>query len=580
MLLKFTPVLLGLVLALEEGDDKTVSYSTPQQSASHFQESFDSGIPANFIHTEGTKQDADQNKYSGEFINMPLKNDALANDLGIVASEKAKHYGIASKLNQPFAFADEDKLVISYEVAFQSGVDCGGGYIKLFADDENLNLKEFHDKTLFSIMFGPDKCANDYKLHLILNHKDPITGDFEEKHLKEMPSTDDLKKYYSDNKPHVYKLTMTNSDSKFSISIDGKIVKSGDLLKDMKPDINPPKEIEDPNATKPLDWDEEEFINDPDAVKPEDWDEDAPQMIDNINAKQPDDWREDLDEWVDDPDAVMPDDWDEDMDGEYEAPQIKNSDCDDISGCGIWEAPQIKNPDYKGPWKAPKIKNPNYLGPWSPPIIENPNYFEDKNPFATAQPIGAVAIEIWSMNSDVYFDNIYIGNDEKDNKQFVDSTFGIKLKQQKANQPSIMEKLKTASEDKTKLIIGSVLGIGVLTILMYFACFKKSTPKESAKNVKFSETNEEKVISEPEDEDQENSQDDQNLADTEEDDTKDSEPSKTNLESSRDSNAGGDHISQSSDGDADSESSESSEEEVKVQKSSGPRKRNARRKAD
>jgi calnexin len=33
----------------------------------------------------------------------------------------------------------------------------------------------------------------------------------------------------------------------------------------------PPKEVEDPEETKPDDWDDREKIADPDAKKPDDW---------------------------------------------------------------------------------------------------------------------------------------------------------------------------------------------------------------------------------------------------------------------------------------------------------------------
>jgi len=37
----------------------------------------------------------------------------------------------------------------------------------LLADTPALNLKEFTDKTEYSIMFGPDRCGNDNKVHTL-----------------------------------------------------------------------------------------------------------------------------------------------------------------------------------------------------------------------------------------------------------------------------------------------------------------------------------------------------------------------------------------------------------------------------
>lgn len=53
-------------------------------------------------------------------------------------------------------------------------------------------------------MFGPDKCGEDYKLHFIFRHKNPKTGEYEEKHAKKADS--DLRTYYTDKKTHLYTL--------------------------------------------------------------------------------------------------------------------------------------------------------------------------------------------------------------------------------------------------------------------------------------------------------------------------------------------------------------------------------------
>ena len=415
----------GVALAQDSAPDaaKVVDYNTPSVFSSSFlQESFDSGIPDSFTHTS-----ANPSKYNGNFESAALNSSPLNNDLGLLVPAKAKHYGIASELSQPFVFTDNENLVVSYEVAFQNGIECGGAYVKLLADQDGLDVSNFDDKTRFSIMFGPDKCANDYKLHLILNHKNPITGEFEEKHLAKKPEMKVLQPFYNDAKPHVYQLVLSK-DNSFKITVDGKAISSGNLLNDMSPSINPPAEIEDPDATKPDDWDERAKIADPEATKPEDWDESQPQKIVDDSATMPSDWREDLEVTIDDPESVMPEDWDEDMDGEYEAPQIDNPECAGISGCGAWEAPLIDNPLYKGKWKAPLIDNPDFQGIWTKPMIANPDFFEDNNPFDTASTIKALAVEIWTMSDGIYFDNFLVGNSVNDAQEFVKNTFDLKVK--------------------------------------------------------------------------------------------------------------------------------------------------------
>jgi len=383
-----------------------------------------------------------------------------------------------------------------------------------------------------------------------------------------------LKPYYTDAKSHVYKLYMKN-DSSFKITIDGKEVSSGNLLTDMKPEINPPKEIEDPDASKPEDWDEREKIPDPEASKPEDWDESAPKQIIDESAKMPSDWREDLEPTVDEPEAVMPEDWDEDMDGEYEAPQVDNPDCKGISGCGVWEAPLIDNPAYKGKWRAPMIKNPDYQGKWAPDMIANPGYFEDNNPFATTSPIAALAVEIWTMNDDIYFDNFVVSDNEIEVDSFVAATHGLKIKQAKANEPSFLEKAKATAEGNAKVVIGSVLGLGVLTIMIYFAFFKKS--KTAEKKVGFSDKNEEKTITESDDDQakfDKNSDHEEEQGQGDHAGEADTPASETQLADTKEEEADG---SESNTSEKSGSGSDSGSEEEEPVVAKGPRKRNVRR---
>ena len=62
-------------------------------------------------------------------------------------------------------------------------------------------------------------------------------------------------------------------------------------------------------------------------------------------------------------------------------------------------------------FSAPLIDNPAYKGEWAPRKIANPNYFEDLKPSNFAK-IGAVGFELWTLSSDILFDNIYIGHSE------------------------------------------------------------------------------------------------------------------------------------------------------------------------
>ena len=50
-------------------------------------------------------------------------------------------------------------------------------------------------------------------------------------------------------------------------------------------------------------------------------------------------------------------------------------------------------------------------GVWKPAKIANPNYFEDKEPLRNLGNIGAVAVEIWTMDQGYYFDNVLVANE-------------------------------------------------------------------------------------------------------------------------------------------------------------------------
>ena len=118
----------------------------------------------------------------------------------------------------------------------------------------------------------------------------------------------------------------------------------------------------------------------------------------------------------------MPEDWDEEDDGEWEAPQIKNPACEGAAGCGEWKRPMIANPEYKGKWSAPLIDNPEYIGEWSPRQIKNPDYFEAENVGAVAA-VGGVAVEVWTMQGGLYFDNFVVGNDLDAVQMFGEATW-------------------------------------------------------------------------------------------------------------------------------------------------------------
>ncbi|KAL5011596.1 hypothetical protein ScPMuIL_010147 [Solemya velum] len=423
---------------------------------------------------DGAEEDI--SKYDGKWEVEEPADSALRGDLSLVLKTKAKHHAVSAKLDKVYEFVGKP-FIVQYEVRFASGIDCGGAYIKLLSYDTKFNPETFQDKTPYTIMFGPDKCGLDHKLHFIFRHRNPKTGEFEEKHAKK-PSAN-IDSNFSDKKTHLYTL-IVNPDNTFEILIDNAIVNKGSLLSDVTPDVNPPKEIADPNDSKPEDWDEREKIADPDATKPDDWDEDAPLKIEDPNAVMPDGWLEEENEHVADPDAQKPEDWDDEMDGQWEAPLIDNEKCKEAPGCGPWKAPVIDNPDFKGKWKAPMIDNPNYKGVWKAQIIPNPDYFEDLEPYKMT-PIGALGLELWSMNDNIIFDNFIITDDRSVAESWAADTWEIKSAEERSASTSgrsVVEAVQEATKERPWLwAVFIVVVVLPIVLIIAYCCMSKSKPE-------------------------------------------------------------------------------------------------------
>ncbi|KAF8333147.1 calnexin [Cantharellus anzutake] len=376
--------------------------------------------------------------YVGKWsVEESTKYPGVEGDKGLVAKTKAAHHAISA----PFDSVLDPKgktLVVQYEAKFQKGGNCGGGYLKLLEDGFQREGQDYNDKTPWVVMFGPDLTCPGTKVHFIFRHQNPVSKEWEEKHLSSPPTPliDEMTKLYT---------LIVNPDNTYEILIDDESQSKGSLLEDFTPAVNPPAEIDDPEDKKPSEWVDIAKIPDPEAQKPDDWDEDAPYSISDEEAQKPEDWLDEEPLQIPDPDAEKPEEWDDEEDGEWVAPTIPNPKCAEASGCGEWVRPTKPNPDYKGKWSAPLIDNPDYKGPWAARKIANPNYFEDKNP-ANLNKIGGIGFELWTMTEDIFFDNIYIGNSVKDAKKLAKDTFHVKHALEKAARE--VEKPEPTPEDE------------------------------------------------------------------------------------------------------------------------------------
>ncbi|KAK8457447.1 hypothetical protein SEVIR_3G188000v4 [Setaria viridis] len=212
-----------------------------------FQEKFEDGWESRWVKSEWKK---DENM-AGEWNHTSGKWNGDAEDKGIQTSEDYRFYAISAEYPE---FSNKDKtLVLQFSVKHEQKLDCGGGYVKLLSGD--VDQKKFGGDTPYSIMFGPDICGySTKKVHTILT-KDG------KNHLikKDVPcETDQL--------THVYTLII-RPDATYSILIDNEEKQTGSVYEHW--DILPPKQIKDPEAKKPEDWDDKEYIPDPEDKKPE-----------------------------------------------------------------------------------------------------------------------------------------------------------------------------------------------------------------------------------------------------------------------------------------------------------------------
>jgi hypothetical protein len=425
------PLLAAALVSTASANDKPVFKATSIKAP--FLEQFTEGWDDRWTPSEATKKTpvgGETFSYVGKWSVEEASTSVIEGDLGLVAKSAASHHAISTAFDESIDIS-EKPLVVQYEVKYQKGGNCGGGYLKLLEDGFQTSGKEFADQTPWVVMFGPDLTCPGTKVHFIFRHKSPKTGEYEEKHLS-VPPRPSIEKT-----TNLYSLVL-HPNNTYDVLINGESQKRGDLLEDFSPPVNPSAEIDDPEDEKPGDWVDTKRITDPDASKPEDWDEDAHYEIIDEDAVKPEGWLDDELLTIPDPDAEKPEEWDEEEDGEWIAPTVSNPKCEDAPGCGEWKSPYKPNPLYKGKWYAPMIDNPEYKGEWAPRKIANPDYFEDLTPVKSLPKIGGVGIELWTMTENILFDNIYVGHSIDDAKALAAESFDIKHALEKAEEKAAL----------------------------------------------------------------------------------------------------------------------------------------------
>jgi len=323
-------------------------------------------------------------------------------DTGLQTTVNHRFYGISAALDKPFVSGDKD-LVIQYSVKHEQKMDCGGAYIKLLPGGDDFNSARFGGDTPYSVMFGPDICGGKKRTHVILSSERKDENVMID---KDIPCETDVIS-------HLYTLVI-RPDNTFEVFVDNKSVRSGDL--DAEFDFLEPKEILDPEQSKPADWVDEREIEDPASVKPEGYDD--------IPAEIPD------------PTATKPDDWDDEDDGE-------------------WEAPMVDNPEYEGPWRPKMIPNPDYNGPWVHPKIPNPDYaYDDKMYAVCGKGCTHVGFELWQVKAGSVFDDIIITDSLEEAQKFAEETFFAKWDGEKAMKEAEEERERKEQAERATIDLG------------------------------------------------------------------------------------------------------------------------------
>jgi len=308
-------------------------------------------------------------------------------DKGLHTSQDARFYAISSKMTD---FSNKDKtLVLQFRIKHEQNIDCGGGYVKILPS--GLDQQTFNGESPYNIMFGPDICGSTKRIHVIFTYKG-------KNHLINKNLNCE-----SDELSHIYTL-IVNPDNSYEVLVDNVEKGKGKLEEDW--DFLAPKQIKDPNLSKPSDWVDEKEIADPEDKKPEGWD-DIPKELADPNAKKPEDWDDDLD--------------------------------------GEWEAPMVPNPDYKGEWRAKMIPNPDYKGEWVHPMIDNPDYAPDSNIYAFDSN-AFIGIEIWQVKSGTIFDDFLVTDSVEEAKKEADKV----MKRMEGEKASKEEDDKKKAEEAKK----------------------------------------------------------------------------------------------------------------------------------
>merc|ERR1711941_77062 len=117
------------------------------------------------------------------------------------------------------------------------------------------------------------------------------------------------------------------------------------------------------------------------------------------------------------------------------------------------------------------IDNPDYIGEWTPKQIDNPAFFETDNVFAELDSIAGVAIDIWTMQKGIEYDNVYVGTSE-DAAYRLASTWEIRRDYQQAAMGSADSGSSSDMvENAMSFVQENMVAVAVTVVLIFLSIF-------------------------------------------------------------------------------------------------------------
>ena len=276
-------------------------------------------------------------EFTGRWKHEAHLHDALAGDTGLVVGDAARKHAVSAL----FGSAVDPKgkgLVVQYELQLKQALQCGGAYLKLLTASDELSADGFKAETPYTIMFGPDRCGGTNKVHFILRHKNPLSGEWEEKHLQVAADPRGV----GQDDPPVHGGGRRRQLGQDPRRLGREEERLAPLRRRLQAARQPAGGDRRPRRQEARRLDRRAADGRPGATKPDDWDEEAPKMIVDPAASKPADWLDDAPDMVARPQVLKPDDWDEDEDGEWEAPLIENPNC--VKGPGAASGCRRRSP--------------------------------------------------------------------------------------------------------------------------------------------------------------------------------------------------------------------------------------------